>query len=136
MSDDGQTKRGPSGNAVGIDGPEYHARSTCAYPYATPCRYCIPDAAWAVLLTTVEKRHDPHEDSIDYALGFGRMIDALLDYWERQESMPPEQAIRKLVSERDVMFRVLCDMADEIDAGEPYSVWAKRVVESVAKGVG
>lgn len=43
---DGQTKRGPGGNAVGIDGPEFHARSSCAYPYATPCRFCVPDDEW------------------------------------------------------------------------------------------
>jgi hypothetical protein len=50
MSREGETKRGPSGNAVGIDGPEPHARSTCAYPYATPCTYCVPDGEWALIV--------------------------------------------------------------------------------------
>jgi len=52
---DGQTKRGPSGNAVGIDGPEFHARSACAYPYSTPCPYCVPDREWAELMTSVRE---------------------------------------------------------------------------------
>lgn len=46
MGREGETKRGPSGNAVGIDGPELHARSTCAYPYVAPCPYCVPDDEW------------------------------------------------------------------------------------------
>lgn len=53
---EGETKRGPSGNTVGIDGPEPHARSTCAYPFATPCPYCVPDTEWVVLLTTEADR--------------------------------------------------------------------------------
>lgn len=52
MSRDGETKRGPGGNTIGIDGPEPHARSTCAYRgvYVTPCPYCVPDDEWALVV--------------------------------------------------------------------------------------
>jgi len=74
---------------------------------------------------------DPHDDSIDYARGWGRMIEAVLPYWEQQSSMPPEQAIRKLISEHEVMYSVLSEMAGGVDAHEPYSAWAERVVGAI-----
>lgn len=74
---------------------------------------------------------DPHDDSIDYALGFGKMIYELMPYWHRQDSMPPEQALRKLLNEHAVMLEVLSDMAAGVEAMESYDVWAKRVVEGI-----
>jgi hypothetical protein len=71
---------------------------------------------------------DPHDDSIDYALAFGQMIEALLPYWERQESMRPDDAIRKLVNEHQLYHDVLSDIADRVNAYEPYSDWAARVL--------
>jgi hypothetical protein len=46
MSRDGETKLGPGGQTIGLDGIESHPRSRCPTPYATACPYCVPDAEW------------------------------------------------------------------------------------------
>lgn len=69
---------------------------------------------------------EPKDDAIDYGIAFGLLIEALLPYWQQQESMPPEQALRKLLNERDLYHAVLSDMADGVE--DDYSAWAARVI--------
>lgn len=50
-----ETKRGPSGRTVGIDGIEFHARADCPLPYKSPCPHCVDKPSAVVDLHILDR---------------------------------------------------------------------------------